>query len=414
MPERKRVFTPTKGYDIQLKIKDLDYTNDLRSVRIVSSIIVPYQAIFIELSLDPNDLILDEILQKEPLKLSIKLIGDVYDKIPKEDVTMELQYLKHDSTANPKEQITEGKTKDRSIIKIICVCRKPFKTMTSKVEETKTYFEKTPKEILTELFSKTDAELIYDSEDENTDKIDQVTLPPMNLYKTIGYLDQYFGLFKGASNSGFCQYDNKVYVQNLSARMKKSQSITIYQLASDNPKNPEIIKKCNDGKRFYTYGSLENKYSGSSKVASLGKKVHYIVQPNNALSKTITLDVKDTCMNYGAIAKNGEVKFDLNLDDRERYIISHTGNNDSNVFAIASIAREIMELSKVTLVLEKNLQIMKLLKVGDIVKLVCGSLEYTPIGNKYILKSSDINFTRNTPEWVSSCVLQLVRTNQYI
>ena len=29
MAEKERVFTPNKLYDLQIKIKDLDYTNDL-------------------------------------------------------------------------------------------------------------------------------------------------------------------------------------------------------------------------------------------------------------------------------------------------------------------------------------------------------------------------------------------------
>ncbi len=49
MAEKKRVLTPTRGYDIQLKIKDLDYTNDLRSVRIVSAINTAYQIVILNI-----------------------------------------------------------------------------------------------------------------------------------------------------------------------------------------------------------------------------------------------------------------------------------------------------------------------------------------------------------------------------
>ena len=119
-------------------------------------------------------------------------------------------------------------------------------------------------------------------------------------------------------------------------------------------------------------------------------------------------------MNYGLIAKDGEVKLDLNLDDRERYVISHSGNDSSETFAIAKIAREIANLSTVQIVLEKDLHIMRLMRVGEVVKLKAGSFEYIPISNKYILKSSDINFIRNIPDWSSSCKINLIRTNQYI
>lgn len=414
MPEKKRVFTPVHSYDIQLKIKDLDYSNDLRSVRIVSAISTPYQVISLELSLDPNNLTLDEIFGKESFKLSIRLIGREYEKIPQEDDQFELQYITHESPSQAKQQFSEGTLKDRVIVKVITVCKKPFKTMMKKVEASKVYTEKTPRQIIEELVKDTGAELIYDSDDENTDPISQVSLPPQTLYYTIGYLDDYFGLFKGASNRGFCQSDNKLYIQNLTKKMNKKQEFTIYQLAIDNPGNEDIIKKCGDGKSFYTYGALDNQYTGSTRVAALGKKVHFIVHPKDDLSRTITLDVKDTCVKYGLIAKDGDVKLDLNLNDRERYITSHSGNDASDIFAIANIAREIAGLSTLQISLEKNLPILKLMKVGEVIKIKCGSLEYVPLGNKYILKSSDISFSRNEADWVSSCIITCMRTNQYI
>ena len=91
-----------------------------------------------------------------------------------------------------------------------------------------------------------------------------------------------------------------------------------------------------------------------------------------------------------------------------------SGNDDSDTFANAAVAREIIGLSTVQIALEKSLPILNLVKVGEPVKLKCGSLEYIPLGGKYILKSSDINFSREAADWVSSCIITIMRTNQYI
>lgn len=413
MPEKKLSNTPTRDFKITLKIKDLDYTNDLRSVRIVSAINAPYQIITLAISLDPNDVILEDVMGKEPLKLSIKMLGKQIEKLPLESIEMELQYVKSDAQAQTKPQITEGvSSKDRTLINIITVCKKPFKTMTSIVNDV--LENKTPKQIIEELLKKTDAELIYDSDGENNSAVDQICLPPTTLFNTIKYLDNNFGLFEGASNLGFCQYDNKVYIQNLTARMNKKQVFTIYHLALDSEKNTEIVKKCNDGKRFYTYGALKNQYSGTSKFAVLAKKINHIVKPKDKLFRVIEQKIDEVCLKFGAIAKQPEIIVDKNLEDRESYNIQHSGNDDSDTFANASIARDIIGLSTVQFALEKNIYLLNLVKVGEPVKLKSGVLEYTPLTGKYILKSSDIKFSREAADWVSSCIITLCRTNQYI
>lgn len=45
MAEKERVYTPNKMYDLQVKIKDLDYTNDLINVIFSSSLSTAYQEI---------------------------------------------------------------------------------------------------------------------------------------------------------------------------------------------------------------------------------------------------------------------------------------------------------------------------------------------------------------------------------
>lgn len=418
MPEKvkDKVLSPTRGYDIKLTIKDLDYSNDLKSVRIVSAVNTAYQIIQLNLSLDPNDIILDDVMGKEPIKLSIKLLDRDTKKLPKEDIELELQYVSSDNKMNPKSQMSEGTNKgmnkERNPIDILTICRKPFKTMTTMVNDI--FMEKTPRQIIEELISNTGAELKYDDDGENKDKIDQIILPPNTLYKSIKYLDDNFGLFDGACNLGFCQYTNKVYIQNLTAKMNKSQAFTIYQLAGDNPNNKKIIDLCGDGKKFYTYGTLDNEYTGSAKLAAKAKKINHIVKPKDKLYRVIQQNYDDICSKFGAMFKNKQMKNDSNLDERETYKINSSGNDSSDTYANAKTAREIIGLSTVKISLEKDLPILRLMRVGECVKLKTGTLEYIPLSGKYILKSSDILFSRDAAYWNAGCEIVLMRTNQYI
>lgn len=417
MPEKvkDKVLSPTRGYDVKLMIKNLDYSNDLRSVRIVSAINTAYQIIQLTLSLDPNDIILADVMGKEPLKLLIKLLDRDVTKLPKEDIELELQYVTSDNKASPKSQMSEessqGSNKERNPIEILTVCRKPFKTMTTMVNDI--FMEKTPRKILEELISNAGAELKYDDDGENKEAIDQIIIPPNTLYKTIRYLDDNFGLFDGACNLGFCQYTNKVYIQNLTAKMNKSQAFTIYQLAGDSPNNKKIIDMCGNGKKFYTYGTLENKYTGSAILAAKAKIINHIVKPKDKLYRVIKQNYNDVCSKFGAIFKNSQMKNDSNLDERETYKINSSGNDSSDTYANAKTAREIIGLSTVKIALEKDLPILRLMRIGECVKLKCGTLEYVPLSGKYILKSSDLNFTRDAAYWNASCEIVIMRTNQY-
>jgi hypothetical protein len=119
-------------------------------------------------------------------------------------------------------------------------------------------------------------------------------------------------------------------------------------------------------------------------------------------------------LKYGAIDKKPEIKIDTNLNSREVYNIQQSGNDSSDFFVNAKLAREIIGLAILEIDLEKSLPILNLVKVGEPVKVRCRTLEYTPLSGKYILKSSDLVFTRETADWTSTCHLTLMRTNQYI
>jgi hypothetical protein len=411
MPEKKRVFTPSRSYDIQLKIKDLDYTNDLQQVRFVSSIAGAYQIVTLDISLDPNDIILENIFGKEPLNLQIKMIGRGIEIIPSEHLNIELMYLDSDSSMPMKSGLSEGSFKDRTIVSFTTVPRKPFKAMSTIVNDV--FINKTPTEIVSQLVSSTGCQLVMDSDEKNNNKIDQVMIPPTSLYKTIKFLDDNFGLYEGASNLGFCQFDNKFYVMNLTKRMDKTQTFTIYHLATDSDDTNKIIEKSSDGKNFFTYNELQNGYTGNALFASLAKKANIILKPTNTLFKTKVFDLADICKDYGAIAKNQEVDSDPELNNRETYVTSDPGYGEGNL-AISPIARKIIGMATLEFDLEKDLPVLSLINVGEPVKVITKTAEYIPLSGKYLLKSSDITFNRPAADWQATCHIVLMRSNKTI
>lgn len=414
MPEKKRFLVPTRGYDIQLKIEDLDYTNDIDRLRIVSSINAPYQIFFIDLILDQNDILAKKLYGQEPLKLRIQYLSRENSYSTLDDISFELMQLNDNSSARIKNTLSTESSKEPSRVRLIAIPRKPLKTISTFVNDT--FSGKTIKQIIQELVSKnTDAKLIYDSEDQNSDPIEQIIIPPSTLYKTIIYLDNHYGLFNGASNLGFCQYDNKLYIMNLTKRMTKNQTFTIYQLSTDEKDIKDIVDKCNDGKNYYTLSPMISTYNGNATLSQLAKTITYNIKPIDQLYRTITKDFNDICNKYGLNPKSGlEVFSDSNLDSREVYKITDLGRQDTDTFINAKTGRAVISMANLKIELQKNLQILNLLNVGEPVKVITKTAEYVELSGKYILKSSDLLFTRETKDWMSFATINLCRTNKTI
>jgi len=411
MPENigERVVTPTRGWDFQLIIKNRDYSADIFRVRIVSSITVPYQTIFFDVFIDQNDIILDKMYGQDKIKLQVRLL-EQNSAMPKEEIDFELMYVTSDYPLTMKKQKSEGVEKDRVPVSFVTVPRAAFKSATSIVN--KIYLKKTAKEIVEDIVKTfTNAKIEHDTDGVNPLVIDQVIIPPKPLMKSIRYIDETFGIFSGPVVQ-FIDKDNKLFVINLNKKFDKNQTFTVYQLALD-AVDDDIIDKCSDGKNFYTYSDFKSHYSGNSKFTTLGKQQHYIVKPRDSLSYTINHDVTKIMADNGLIFKNPKPYIDNVIDDRHRVYNNHTGYDYDEVFAIAGMTPSLSNMAGLSIDLEKNLPIMRLMEVGRTVKVNSGNQEMVDLTGKYILKSSDLVFHREG-EWQSTAKINLIRSNKTI
>ena len=74
-----------------------------------------------------------------------------------------------------------------------------------------------------------------------------------------------------------------------------------------------------------------------------------------------------------------------------------------------------MGLATVKVNLGKNMPILSLINVGDVVKLNTKTVEYKDLSGKYILSSSNIVLVKDDVSgWMANCDLNLMRTNKTI
>lgn len=419
MPEKKKKNIPSQTYDIEIKIKDLDYTNDLRSLKIISSLASPYPVFEFTLVVDPDDVVLEGLFGEDIIKLTLMSVGR--DEALQEELDMKLMLLDTDQPLGGGKQLELNEQKNRTKLTFMAVCVDSFKTITSNVNEV--FLNNNIKGVIQQLVSDyTNAELKMDSEGANQENIPQLVIPPTTLYRVIkekghrtymdGYLDNQFGLFDGIP-AVYCTYDNILKIMNLTKRMKKSQDITIYQLSEDGD-HKKIYDKSIEGESYYTYTEIKNTYSGNSKFSSLSKNIRHIVKPSDKLYHIIEQDLNDVVANYGTIDKNKKVQFNKDLSNRTRYNISNSGHEESEIFANSDVASLIGNMSSIEIGVERMLYIEPLLNVGSVVKFDPEKINYIDYEGKYILYSTLVNFSREGPDWSPTCNIKLVRTNKTI
>lgn len=407
----EREFAPSRSYDIKLTIKNVDYSNDLVSCKLISSVNSVYDVVKLELFVDPNDILAD-ITGEDPLKLELIQLGESepsnYDRI-----NLDLMYVKSGCEMPMRESNEMDSQKDRTSFMISCIVRKAYKTMTTLVNQI--FMEKTIQEIIRTLVQQnTNATVKIDSDGLNAEVIDQVLIPPTTLAGALKYLDNTFGIYNGIANF-HCTNDNVVEVKNISKKINMNQTFTVYQLAIDTDNTKIIEESAAKDNVFYTYDNLLVQYSANSKMSVLAKNIKHIVKPSDTLYYEIDQDLETVSKDYGLIyAKkfpDKRMQFDPIIGERTRFYTNHTGYEKTNTFAIANIAKATATITNVSFRIERNMNILSLINAGESVKLNTEIQEYVKLAGKYILKSTVLNFQR-TRDWEGVAMIFLMRTNK--
>jgi hypothetical protein len=423
-------YSAVRTYKIKTKIKDMEYTNDLVSLTIVSTLASAYQMFFISLFVDPNDIILNTLFGGDPIIIELSMLREL--GIPESTINFELMYLTSDFKFAERSQKSGASEEEvnweRTVMTIHAVPKDAYKTMATLVNDV--FIGSTLRSIVGSLASKVGAKLDYDSAGENTTSVDQICIPPTTFYKIIkeagvnnedifdGYLDKRFGLFEGVAGV-FCNHDNTVYVKNLTERIKRTQEFVIYQLAGMSSEEKETtIQKIADevdaGKAYYTFNIIQSEYYANAKFATISSDIKHIVKPAKKLFTVISQNLEDIAKNNSLIAMSNNLtpNFYLNqLVNRTRYMNEDTGYEDNTTLFTSMLSKSLSDLSTISFDIERNLDIKHAFNIGDSVKFKPMTVSYAALEGKYILFRSEITFSRRN-NWISTGNITLIRSNK--
>lgn len=405
-----RFWSPSRTYEFEVNVAGRDLTPDLIKLSILTSVELPYQTFVMDFFLDKNDLILEKIYGQEEILLTAKLFGTA-PGIPTDIIEFSLMSLSSEVPLTMQNTIQSDTDVSRSPISISAVSRKAFTTMSTYVNEVYEY--SSIGYVIEDIVSKSKGLIKYDTTGRNLEILDQVLVPPTTLYQAIKYLNRTFGIFNGWLGL-WCSHDNKVYLKNLTNKMRSSYLFSIYQLAS-NVDNDDVITTLEDN-MYYTIYDIETKYTANTKFAVFAPTMKHIVKPKDKLTQTIELDLESFCKQYGLISQKNKIFFDnqaISSSLRKRIYKDHTGYESNQSFINANMAEEIGDLSEIKIKLEQNLKLKNLINVGEAVSFISKIDDYKELTGIYILRASQLNFSK-AKDWESSADLRLIRTNRII
>jgi hypothetical protein len=419
MPDYKKQDIPGNTNDIEITIKDLDYTNDLEELVIISSLATPYPFFELVLNIDPNDIILEGVFGEDPIKMTIRTIDENKEMIEEIDLKLMLLDMNH-QIANDETNLSNQKQKETTDFRFMAVPIDAFKTITTNVN--KIYTDTNIQSVIEDLVSSfTSASVKIDSEGLNNDTYEQVLIPPATLYRILkenghrgyldGYLDNQFGLYNGIP-AIYCNHNNELHIMNLSKRIKKSSSFKITQLSRDE-NSDDIYNNSVTKNDVYTFTPIKTNYLGNTKFSTISKNINYIIKPTDTLYKVINKDLDNIISEYGLVDRNKKIQKNIQaLNQRKRYNIQYTGNEYSETFINSSISSLIGNLSSIELSIFGTFKAEELLKIGNVVKFEPSNIEKIDIEGKYILYSTHIKYTRESSQWYKKANIRIVRSNK--
>lgn len=399
---------PDITYDFTLRIGEEDYSTDLVRVEIRTSVTAPYQHIFLDVFMDPHDILLNELFGQQNIVLSIKLKGKIPEAFEPVDFLLMYIDIESDYMSGQKSHLSDQA--ERSITRFKTVCIGSYQTMSQMVN--KIYFNKTPYDIITDILKSTRVtETKYDTAGRSTLAIDQLLIPPTTVYNVINYIDRTYGVFNGPMGL-YTTFDNKIKIQNLNKKPNESEAFLLHILATD--EDTSKVTGSTDPKVFYTKTPVKNSYKGNAVFSVEAPVIKYIVKPKDKLSQTLEVNLETIAKSYGIIEKNNPKiynnKVAISTTNRIGIEKDQTGYDSDKTFINANLSQNIADMSTTIAEVSGNLPTLNLMEVGEHVKVISHSDGSIKLGGSYILKGSDIQFIRSRT-WDSFARLYMTRTN---
>jgi len=407
------------NFSCELYIGDQNFTKYLESVRIINSVNSSWPQIAISMSVDSDQVVLEDIYGQKDLFLVIYLSGEEPEL--QERIDFHLMYLESNVNLFPKKQNSMDEIKFQPV-SIMTVPIYSVNVMGTFVNRLYQNSNKTSIEIVEDVVKSigfTSYSILKSGA--RNDIHSQFIIPPMSLNQMIDYIHSTVGIFEGPMFK-YCDIDGRLKLWDLNKKSQMAPNMIIFQTDEGDGEEAEfrkrlesVIKKSNKGEspiNYVTSDNIETLHHSNANILKYSYDRIGISHPPNGLYDIEVDNFINRVSKYGISDQAKPIKYFPGLDLRKSYFLS---TNASGMPSMRIHEYNMSRIDPIRITLVRNVHLARVMKVGECIQFDPYTYEYASYQGKYILETSDIQLSRiNTDNWGCVCTLDMFRSNSII
>lgn len=421
------------NYDIKVYIDNKDFTDKLFKVEVVSSVNFIFSMFLLSLKIEALEVFSEELFGQKEVNLNIYLTSE--DREPKECLQIALIILKSKFSVTPSEMMSSS-DKDPSsqprTIHLYCIPKFAFEKMYSTVNILiennslikigKEYKSPTPLNtvrLITERLGQVNTDI--SSQNENTDTIFQMLIPPTNFISSITLVNNKYSLYKKGTklfvSFRFKEDSTQVLsIWDLKWKMLEKEDYELILLSpglslqkSDEINTTPYWTQRNKLNRYFVFTSIKTVYSGNQKIIKGSYDNIFVSHPETELYQTNSISMDDIFKENSLTEDTSEFQLNDSLKGLKKVFLGNVPESAQRSY----LSSQIMDLSEISLTINSgNLPFINLMKVGG--KIILENYkpnEYSMYTGSYIVKKSYLIWNRytTTPNYQCNAKINCIR-----
>lgn len=397
----------TPYYNIQLKINEKDITQFVTNITYINNINFIYPVFTINLSVSSSFPELQFIYERSKLRLIIEYTTE--NRVPMERFEFLLMIVSINSTISLTSDKIMADHPTRGSVILQCVPQDELILSStlinyiSRIRDLDSPIEALEKIILG-FFEKDKIEINFDKENRNKYIPEEIFVPIMNFSRVITYLDNNYGLYKGAPyfNMSFDATTGKIFFNMYDLALKFDPRINedfkIIFISLGSGKNLEKAYK-DAGVSDNIYYTRENlKKTHTQLLYKNSNVVYYRALIKDSYSLCEEKVIKNSeCLKNAIPNFNGElIQINSDIPLLEKRLIFNTDKENADLIN-SSIFKRLIDRVEYLVSFDRNIKLKNILKVGLSVKLEFLKEEEVIYGGRYITKGTRVKLDRKRP-----------------